>query len=96
MVLASRLGLDLGLSLEHVRRCWPCESQAVRLSVGLFFIIYRSVIVFLSCPGCKDAEMGVVLKKLFQTPYFRITVVPDAETVELCGALKVRFTISYY
>ena len=33
--------------------------------------------------------MALVLKKLFETPYFRITVVPDAETVELCGALKV-------
>ena len=40
-------------------------------------------------PGCKDESMGPVLKKLFETPYFRITVVPDAETVELCGALKV-------
>jgi len=39
--------------------------------------------------GCKDETMGLVLKKLFETPYFRITVVPDAETVELCGALKV-------
>lgn len=39
--------------------------------------------------GCKDEPMGLVLKKLFETPYFRITVVPDAETVELCGALKV-------
>jgi glycerol-3-phosphate dehydrogenase (NAD+) len=38
--------------------------------------------------GCKDQELGIVLKKLFETPYFRITVVPDAETVELCGALK--------
>ena len=33
--------------------------------------------------------MALVLKKLFETPYFRITVVLDAETVELCGALKV-------
>ena len=41
------------------------------------------------CSGCKDAATGAILKKLFQTPYFRITVVPDAETVELCGALKV-------
>ena len=39
--------------------------------------------------GCKDESMSLVLKKLFETPYFRITVVPDAETVELCGALKV-------
>jgi len=33
--------------------------------------------------------MARLLKKLFETPYFRITVVPDAEAVELCGALKV-------
>jgi len=33
------------------------------------------------------------LKELFQASYFRITVVPDGETVELCGALKV--VISY-
>jgi glycerol-3-phosphate dehydrogenase len=39
--------------------------------------------------GCKDPELGRVLKELFQTPYFRIVVVPDEETVELCGALKV-------
>lgn len=38
--------------------------------------------------GCKDEKMGLTLKKLFETPYFRITVVPDEETVELCGALK--------
>ena len=30
-----------------------------------------------------------MLKELFQTPYFRVVVVPDEETVELCGALKV-------
>ena len=33
--------------------------------------------------------MGGVLKDLFCTPYFRINVVPEEETVELCGALKV-------
>lgn len=38
--------------------------------------------------GCKDEATALVLKKLFETPYFRITIVPDAETVELCGALK--------
>lgn len=32
---------------------------------------------------------GVILKKLFHTDYFRINVVRDAHTVELCGALKV-------
>ena len=34
--------------------------------------------------------MKSVLKKLFHTDHFRITVVEDANTVELCGALKVR------
>lgn len=38
--------------------------------------------------GCKDAIMGRVFKDLFQTPYFRIVVVDDEESVELCGALK--------
>lgn len=38
--------------------------------------------------GCRDEKMGAVLKKLFQTPYFRVNVIPDEETVELCGALK--------
>jgi len=40
--------------------------------------------------------MALVLKKLFETPYFRITVVPDAETVELCGALKVSHSPSVH
>jgi len=39
--------------------------------------------------GTKDVSgMGVILKKLFHTSYFRINVVKDAHTVELCGALK--------
>jgi len=33
--------------------------------------------------------MGIMLKELFQASYFRMTVVPDGMTVELCGALKV-------
>ncbi|XP_022084700.1 glycerol-3-phosphate dehydrogenase [NAD(+)], cytoplasmic-like [Acanthaster planci] len=38
--------------------------------------------------GCRDPEVGKVLKRLFQADYFRIVVVEDATTVELCGALK--------
>lgn len=33
---------------------------------------------------------GLLFKELLQTPNFRITVVDDADTVELCGALKVK------
>ncbi|KAK7092930.1 glycerol-3-phosphate dehydrogenase [NAD(+)], cytoplasmic-like [Littorina saxatilis] len=38
--------------------------------------------------GCKNEEMGQMLKTLFEAPYFRCTVVEDACTVECCGALK--------
>ncbi|XP_074082043.1 glycerol-3-phosphate dehydrogenase [NAD(+)], cytoplasmic [Macrotis lagotis] len=38
--------------------------------------------------GCKDPAQGQLLKELLQTPNFRITVVPEVDTVEICGALK--------
>ncbi|MEE6509169.1 hypothetical protein FKM82_024641 [Ascaphus truei] len=38
--------------------------------------------------GCKNKVHGQILKELFQTRNFRITVVEEADTVELCGALK--------
>lgn len=39
--------------------------------------------------GSKVLQNGLLFKELLQTPNFRITVVDDADTVELCGALKV-------
>ncbi|CAB3398238.1 unnamed protein product [Caenorhabditis bovis] len=39
--------------------------------------------------GCRSAEnTGIILKKLFDTPNFRVRVTDDFEAVELCGALK--------
>ncbi|XP_055512166.1 glycerol-3-phosphate dehydrogenase 1-like protein [Leucoraja erinacea] len=38
--------------------------------------------------GSKNVQNGNIFKELLQTSNFRITVVDDAETVELCGALK--------
>jgi len=38
--------------------------------------------------GSGDNAMGQLLKTLFHTDNFRINVVEDAHTVELCGALK--------
>lgn len=38
--------------------------------------------------GCSIPEHGKVLKALFQASFFRIVVVQDSTTVELCGALK--------
>lgn len=40
--------------------------------------------------GCKSLKNGEELKKVFDTPNFRIRVTTDYEAVELCGALKVR------
>ncbi|XP_038645719.1 glycerol-3-phosphate dehydrogenase [NAD(+)], cytoplasmic-like [Scyliorhinus canicula] len=38
--------------------------------------------------GSKNKTHGEILKNLMQTPNFRITVVEECDTVELCGALK--------
>uniref|UniRef100_A0A8C2WNK3 Glycerol-3-phosphate dehydrogenase [NAD(+)] n=1 Tax=Cyclopterus lumpus TaxID=8103 RepID=A0A8C2WNK3_CYCLU len=38
--------------------------------------------------GAKNEANGLVFKELLQTPNFRITVVEESDTVELCGALK--------
>ncbi|XP_076311595.1 glycerol-3-phosphate dehydrogenase [NAD(+)], cytoplasmic-like isoform X2 [Tachypleus tridentatus] len=38
--------------------------------------------------GCKDKEAGKLLKELIQTDYFRVVVVDDINTIEVCGALK--------
>ncbi|KAM6188992.1 glycerol-3-phosphate dehydrogenase [NAD(+)], cytoplasmic isoform 2-T2 [Sarcoramphus papa] len=38
--------------------------------------------------GCKNMQHGQTLKELMQTPNFRVTVVQEADTVEICGALK--------
>ncbi|NXE57088.1 GPDA dehydrogenase, partial [Casuarius casuarius] len=38
--------------------------------------------------GCKNVQHGQVLKELMQTPNFRVSVVPEADAVEICGALK--------
>ncbi|XP_053595679.1 glycerol-3-phosphate dehydrogenase [NAD(+)], cytoplasmic [Microplitis demolitor] len=38
--------------------------------------------------GCKDNAMGVILRDMIQTPFFRVVVVDDVDSVECCGALK--------
>lgn len=37
---------------------------------------------------------GLIFKELLQTANFRITVVEESDTVELCGALKVGKRVS--
>jgi glycerol-3-phosphate dehydrogenase (NAD+) len=38
--------------------------------------------------GCKDITVGPLLRDIIQTDYFRVVVVDDEDTVEICGALK--------
>nr|XP_020763832.1 glycerol-3-phosphate dehydrogenase [NAD(+)], cytoplasmic [Odocoileus virginianus texanus] len=38
--------------------------------------------------GSKNLAHGQLLKELMQTPNFRVTVVQEVDTVEICGALK--------
>ena len=49
--------------------------------------------MFVVFAGCKDEKLGHMLKELFEAEYFRVTVVEDQDTVEVCGALKVSHTI---
>lgn len=39
--------------------------------------------------GCKNTKLGPSLRDIIQTDYFRVVVVDDEDTVEVCGALKV-------
>lgn len=38
--------------------------------------------------GCKNEKQGLLLKTLFEKPYFRCSICLDIETIEMCGALK--------
>lgn len=41
--------------------------------------------------GCQDKKWAPILRDIMQASYFRVVVVDDVNTVEICGALKVRF-----
>ncbi len=49
---------------------------------------FKKLIIIL-CSGCKSKAHGPLLKELMQTQNFRVTVVEEADVVEICGALKV-------
>ena len=38
--------------------------------------------------GCTNLANGELMRQIFHTPYFRVSVVQDVPSVELCGALK--------
>lgn len=57
------------------------------ISSSFFFYLIYSLLFIQT--GCRMEEHGPILKDLFHTDYFKINVVSDADTVELCGSLKV-------
>ena len=60
---------------------------------SIYYFWFLNYMFLSSIIGCSDKANGKMLKKLFQTPYFRIVVVDDVQTVEMCGALKVYLLI---
>lgn len=64
------------------------EVGGTRLTLG-DWVFDKICLCFHCYVGSKIMENGQLFKELLQTPNFRITVVEDADTVELCGALKV-------
>lgn len=68
-----------------------------RLSVFVFFprpfgdsLCFLLLGGLFSAAGARNEANGLIFKELLQTPNFRITVVDESDTVELCGALKVK------
>ena len=57
-----------------------------------FIVLNRLVLNFTT--GCKDKILAPVLKDLIETDNFKVTVIDDVDTVEVCGALKVRTTFN--
>ena len=67
------------------------DEKFCETTIGIFLNVAFSridVIHFIYL-GSKCPNHGAVLKSLFQTDNFRVTIVPDVYTVEICGALKV-------
>lgn len=67
------------------------SDKAKTLPHFLYFFFFNR---FLNT-GAKNELHGSIFKELLQTPNFRITVVAESDTVELCGALKVKI-ITYF
>ncbi|NXS06624.1 GPD1L protein, partial [Neodrepanis coruscans] len=66
--------------------CDEITGQVPKKALGITLI--KVYFPFSLLTGSKILENGLLFKELLQTPNFRITVVDDADTVELCGALK--------
>lgn len=78
------------------------KSLVKQLLVRIVFLNLHSLCSFhcIKCiffhKGCRDKNVGQILKNIIQTDYFRVSVVDDVEAVEVCGALKVCVLIKLF
>lgn len=88
-----RTGILFRIEIKQPYLCfyafWLAQERLnnIQINYSFFFSFPFSLSI-----GCKVLENGLLFKELLQTPNFRITVVDDADAVEVCGALKVRLT----
>lgn len=97
-VKTTAMGVSLikGLSSDHTDEIRLISEEindilGVQVSVLMGANLAREVAAGNFCEatiGTTDLKWGKILKKLFHSPNFRVNVVQDAHTVELCGALK--------
>jgi len=64
-----------------------CETTIGKCYCNLAFKLI--IMIRRKIAGCRDKRSAPVLRDLIQTTNFRVAVVEDSETVEVCGALKV-------
>lgn len=58
-----------------------CKTDFILMSILTYICSYVK--------GCKDRVLAPMLKDLIETDNFKVSVVDDVDTVEICGALKV-------
>uniref|UniRef100_A0A1I8FHP0 glycerol-3-phosphate dehydrogenase (NAD(+)) n=1 Tax=Macrostomum lignano TaxID=282301 RepID=A0A1I8FHP0_9PLAT len=62
-------------------------TDLIRSNLGMECAIAKEVYCEATL-GCRDPTRAAQLKRLFQTPYFRISIIENEFSVEICGALK--------
>lgn len=64
-------------------------SETCNYSLKCNFFLNNIIKKISPVSGCKCAKLAPLLKDLIETDNFKVSVVDDVDTVEICGALKV-------
>ncbi|KAJ0062289.1 hypothetical protein NL108_002592, partial [Boleophthalmus pectinirostris] len=82
-IIREKLEIEVSVLMGANIATEVAEEKFCETTIGLFKHLHTSC-----AAGSKNEASGVIFKELFQTPNFRITVIQESDTVELCGALK--------